>query len=386
MGIVGAGPAGLLLSHLLHLEGIESVVLESRSRDYVEHRVRAGVLEHGVTELLVASGVGERLRAEGLVHHGIELRFDRERHRVPLSDLADGRSITVYGQQEVVKDLIAARLATGGAVLFDAACTGVDTSSPSTATIAYRVDGRDEVLECDMVAGCDGFHGVTRAAAPAGTLRALDHTHPFAWLGILASVAPSTDELVYCRHERGFAMHSMRSHEVSRLYLQVGPEEDVAEWPDDRIWEELATRFTTSDGWALESGPVTEKGITAMKSFVVEPMQWRRVFLAGDSAHIVPPTGAKGMNLAVADVRTLAAALTAWFRTGDEARLSSYSDDCLRRVWRAQEFSTYMTTMLHPLAGDDFGAALALSRLRYATSSLAASRSLAENYVDLAGL
>ncbi len=386
VGIVGAGPAGLLLSHLLHLEGVGSVVLESRSRDYVEHRVRAGVLEHGVTELLADCGVGARMRAEGLVHHGIELRFDRTRHRMPLSDLAGGRAITVYGQQEVVKDLIAARLEAGGAVHFGAECTGIDGSSPSSASIAYRTDGRDEVLECDMIAGCDGFHGVTRSAAPPGAIAALEHTHPFAWLGILASVAPSTDELIYCRHERGFAMHSMRSHEVSRLYLQVGPEEDIEQWPDDRIWEELATRFVTDDGWSLASGPVTEKGITAMKSFVVEPMQWGRVFLAGDSAHIVPPTGAKGMNLAVADVRALAAALVSWYRTGDESLLASYSATCLRRVWRAQEFSTYMTTMLHPLPGDDFGAGLALSRLRYAVSSRAAAESLAENYVDLSSL
>lgn len=386
VGIVGAGPAGLLLSHLLHLEGVDSVVVEARSREYVEHRVRAGVLEHGVTKLLEESGVGARMRAEGLVHHGIELRFDHTPHRVPLSELAGGRTITVYGQQEVVKDLIEARLAAGGTVLFDAECTGIDSSSPTGATISYRVDGREESLECDVVAGCDGFHGVARASAPAGALRALEHTHPFGWLGILASVAPSTEELIYCRHERGFAMHSMRSHEVSRLYLQVGPDEDIAAWPDDRIWEELSTRFETDAGFRLASGPVTEKGITAMKSFVVEPMQWRRVFLAGDSAHIVPPTGAKGMNLAVADVRTLAAALSRWYRTGDESLLVSYSRDCLRRVWRAQEFSTYMTTMLHPLPGDEFGAGLALSRLRYAVSSRAAGESLAENYVDLASL
>ncbi|HVC24130.1 MAG TPA: 4-hydroxybenzoate 3-monooxygenase [Acidimicrobiales bacterium] len=386
VGIVGAGPAGLLLSHLLHLDGIDSVVLESRGRSYVEQRVRAGVLEHGTTELLDQCGVGARMRAEGLVHHGIELRFERERHRVPLSELAGGRAITVYGQQEVVKDLIAARLGAGGSVLFDAECTAIDGSSPSSASISYRRDGEDEVLECDIVAGCDGFHGVTRSAAPEGTITALEHTHPFAWLGILAQVAPSTEELVYCRHESGFAMHSMRSAELSRLYLQVGPEEQLDAWPDERIWEELRTRFATGDGWALADGPVIEKGITAMKSFVVSPMQWGRVFLAGDSAHIVPPTGAKGMNLAIADVKALSRALVSWYASGDETLLDGYSASCLRRVWRAQEFSTYMTTMLHPLPGDDFGARLALSRLRYAVTSRAAGESLAENYVDLSSL
>jgi p-hydroxybenzoate 3-monooxygenase len=386
IGIVGAGPAGLLLSHLLYLEGIESVVLESRDRDYVEHRVRAGVLEYGTVKTLEASGVGERLRREGLVHEGIELRFDRAGHRIDFPSLTDGRTITVYGQQEVVKDLIAARLRAGGAVLFGAEAVAVDGSATGGARIAFRHGGIDEVLECDMIAGCDGFHGISRRSAPARKLTEFEHTHPFAWLGILAAVPPSTAELIYCRHERGFAMHSMRSPEISRLYLQVDPDESLENWPDQRIWNELALRLETDDGWQLTAGPIIEKGITPMRSFLVSPMQWDRVFLAGDSAHIVPPTGAKGMNLAVADVRVLAAALVSWYSTGDETLLQAYSATCIRRAWRAQEFSMYMTTMLHPLPGDEFGAGLALSRLGYATTSTAAAAALAENYVDLASL
>jgi p-hydroxybenzoate 3-monooxygenase len=386
VGIIGAGPAGLLLSHLLHLEGIDSVVLESRSREYVEHRLRAGVLEHGTTKLLEECGVGDRMRAEGLVHHGIELRFNRTGHRLDLHELSGGRSITVYGQQEVVKDLIAARLAADGTVLFGAEVTALDSGGGGAASVAYRHDGRDEVLECDLIAGCDGFHGIARRSAPDGALTVFEHTHPFAWLGVLAAVAPSTEELIYCRHERGFAMHSMRSPEISRLYLQVGPEESLETWSDGRIWEELATRLATDDGWQLTSGPILEKGITAMKSFLVDPMQWDRVFLAGDAAHIVPPTGAKGMNLAIADVRALAAGIAVWQRSGDETLLKQYSASCIRRVWRAQEFSTFMTTMLHPRSGDDFGSGLALSRLDYLVTSRVAAQSLAENYVDLASL
>jgi p-hydroxybenzoate 3-monooxygenase len=386
VAIVGAGPAGLLLSHLLHLEGIESVVLESRSRDYVERRVRAGVLEHGTARLLDECGVGGRMRADGLVHHGIELRFDRTAHRVPLSELAGGRAITVYGQQEVVKDLVAARLAAGGTLLFESACEGIDTSSPTSASVLFTQEGRREELECDVIAGCDGFHGVCRDAVSPSVLTAYDHVHPYAWLGILAAVAPSTEELIYCRHERGFAMHSMRSPELSRLYLQVGPEEQIGEWSDERIWDELQVRLATDGGWSLAEGPIVEKSITAMRSFVVEPMQWRRLFLAGDAAHIVPPTGAKGMNLAVADVRELARGLTTWYRTGDETLLDGYSAACTRRVWRAQEFSTSMTTMLHPLAGDDFGDRLARARLDAVVTSRADAEALAERYVDLSSM
>ena len=386
IGIVGAGPAGLMLAQLLDREGIESVVLESRSRDYVEHRVRAGVLEYGIVKTLEECGVGERMLREGLIHEGIELRFDGVGHRIDFPSLTGGRTITVYGQQEVVKDLIAARLDAGGTVLFDAEATGISSSAGGGAEIAFRRDGVDDVLECDMIAGCDGFHGVSRRSAPAGTLTEFEHTHPFAWLGILAAVPPSTHEIIYSRHERGFAMHSMRSPSISRLYLQVGLDESLDDWSDDRIWEELALRLATKDGWQLTSGPILEKGITPMRSFLAEPMQWDRVFLAGDSAHIVPPTGAKGMNLAIADVRVLATALATWYASGDESLLQEYSPTCIRRAWRAQEFSTYMTTMLHPLPGDDFAAGLALSRLDYAATSKTGAAALAENYVDLASL
>jgi p-hydroxybenzoate 3-monooxygenase len=382
VGIVGAGPAGLLLSHLLHLAGIESVVLEARSRDYVEKRVRAGVLEHPTTELLREVGLGERMDREGMPHEGLSLRFDGADHRIALTELT-GRSIMVYGQQEVVKDLIAARLAAGGQVLFECtaiAVPGVDQDRPA---VIYRDPaGRTQELRCDIVAGCDGFHGVTRGAA-AG-LAVFERAYPFAWLGILARTPPSHHELIYAYSDRGFALHSMRTPQLTRLYLQVPPDEDLAAWPDDRIWAELTARLRTSDGFTLREGPVLEKGITPMRSFVVEPMRYGRLFLAGDAAHIVPPTGAKGMNLAIADVLVLARALTAYFRDGREDLLDAYSDTCVRRVWRAEHFSWWMTSMLHRFPGDDaFQQRLQLAQLRYTTSSVAAATSLAENYVGL---
>jgi p-hydroxybenzoate 3-monooxygenase len=382
VGIVGAGPAGLLLSHLLHLAGVESVVLEARSRDYVEKRVRAGVLEHPTTELLRKVGLGERMNREGLPHEGLSLRFDGEDHRIALTELT-GRSITVYGQQEVVKDIIAARLAAGGQVLFEStaiAVPGVDEDRPA---VIYRdAAGRTQELRCDIVAGCDGFHGVTRGAAPGLTM--FERAYPFAWLGILARTPPSHRELIYTYSDRGFALHSMRSPEITRLYLQVPPDEDLAAWPDEQIWTELTTRLHTTDGFTLHEGPVLEKGITPMRSFVVEPMRYGRLFLAGDAAHIVPPTGAKGMNLAIADVRVLARALAAYFQQGREDLLDTYSETCLRRVWRAEHFSWWMTSMLHRFPGDDaFQQRLQLSQLRYTAGSVAAATSLAENYVGL---
>ncbi len=383
VGIVGAGPAGLMLAQLLAVEGIESVVLEARSREYVEQRVRAGVLEQGTVDLLAAAGVGTRLRAEGLVHHGIELQFDGERHRVPLSELAGGRSIVVYGQTEVVKDLIAARLAAGAPLLFEVdgvALAGLDTEEPS---ILFRHGDEEQVLACDVIAGCDGFHGICRPTIPDGVLRAFSREYPFGWLGILAAVAPSNDELVYAHHERGFALLSLRSPEVSRLYVQCRPDENIDEWPDDRIWEELQLRLGL-DGWGLAEGPVLEKGVTGMRSFVVEPMQYGRLFLAGDAAHIVPPTGAKGLNLAINDVKVLADALVERYRTGRTTLLDRYSETCLRRVWRAEHFSWWMTSMLHrPESGDPFDLKLQLSQLRYVTTSTAAATTLAENYVGL---
>ncbi|WP_327590882.1 4-hydroxybenzoate 3-monooxygenase [Nonomuraea sp. NBC_00507] len=379
VGIIGAGPAGLLLSHLLHLRGISSVVLEKRSRDYVERRVRAGVLEQGTVDTLVEAGVGERMLREGLPHHGIELRYGGSGHRIPFEKLVPGRSITVYGQQEVVKDLIAARLAAGGDVRFeveDVAVHGLD-SEP------YVTFG-GERLDCDVIAGCDGFHGVTRSSIPEGVLSVFEREYPFAWLGILANVTPSSEELIYTRTERGFALHSMRSPTVSRFYLQVPADTRIEDWPDERIWDELKERLESVPGFTLTTGEITEKGVTPMRSFVVEPMQYGRLYLAGDAAHIVPPTGAKGLNLAVADVRVLTEALAAYFSEGSTALLDGYSEACLKRVWRAQHFSWWMTTLLHTFEDDDaYGRRLQLSYLDYVTSSEAAATTLAENYVGL---
>jgi p-hydroxybenzoate 3-monooxygenase len=379
VGIVGAGPAGLLLGHLLARAGIDTVVLEARSREYVEHRVRAGVLEQGTVDVLTETGVADRLHREGMVHRGIELRFGGERHRIALSDLAGGRAITVYGQQEVVKDLIAARLEAGLPLEFEAGATAID---PERGVISYG-DGDDE-LRCTVVAGCDGFHGVARAAVPEGELSVYEREYPFAWLGILARAAPSSEELIYTHHERGFALHSMRSHEVTRNYLQVPPDERIEDWPDERIWEELQTRMALADGsFALDEGEIFEKGVAPMRSFVAEPMRCGRLFLAGDAAHIVPATGAKGLNLAVADVRVLARGLRAFFEHGDESGLDGYSERCLRRVWRVQHFSWWMTQMLHRLTGDPFEARLQRSQLDYVVRSQAAATTLAENYVGL---
>jgi p-hydroxybenzoate 3-monooxygenase len=383
VGIVGAGPAGLTLAQLLAREGIESVVLEDRSREYVEHRIRAGVLEQGTAELLREVGVGGRMDREGIVHHGIELQFDGERHRIPLSELAGGRSLVIYGQTEVVKDLIAARLEAGLPLLFEVEGVRVAELESERPLIRFRHRGAEQELECDVVAGCDGFHGVCRPSIPDGVLREFSREYPFGWLGILAAVAPSNDELVYAHSDRGFALLSLRSPELSRLYVQCRPDEDVGEWPDDRIWAELQTRLGLP-GWTLAEGPILEKGVTGMRSFVVEPMQYGRLYLAGDAAHIVPPTGAKGLNLAIHDVRLLAEALVHRYRTGSAELLDGYSAACLRRVWRAEHFSWWMTNMLHRLPGDDpFDLRLQLSQLRYVTTSKAAATSLAENYVGL---
>jgi len=380
VGIVGAGPAGLLLSHLLARDGVASVVLEARSREYVERRVRAGVLEQASVELLNETGLGDRLRREALVHHGIELRWGGARHRIALTDLT-GRSIWIYGQQEVVKDLIAARSRAGGDVRFETGVTGVEGIDSPRPRIRYRHRGEEHELACDFVAGCDGSHGISREAVPPSALGTYRHEYPFAWLGILAAVAPSTDELIYASHERGFALHSLRSPEKSRLYIQVEPDADLADWPDDRVWEELRIRLAC-DGWTLRDGPVLEKSIAPMRSFVVEPMQHGRLFLAGDVAHIVPATGAKGLNLAIHDVHVLARALARWYRRGSADLLDAYSAACLPRVWRAQAFSSSMSTMLHRLPGSDgFLGRLQRAQLEQVSGSEAAARSLAENYV-----
>ncbi len=384
VGIVGAGPAGLTLAQLLKCRGIESVVLESRTREYCEQRLRAGVLEQGTVDILTEIGAGERLAREGIVHQGIELQFDGERHRIPLSELTGGAAIVIYGQTEVVRDLIALRVEQGDPLLFEAEDVALWDLDGEQPRISYRHDGQDHMLRCDVIAGCDGFHGVSRQSIPAGVLTSAEREYPYGWLGILADVAPSSDEVLYAHHPRGFALHSLRSPTISRLYLQVSHDEDIALWPDERIWGELQTRLGVP-GWTLAEGPVLEKGVTGMRSFVVEPMQYGRLFLAGDSAHIVPPTGAKGLNLAIADVELLGDAISSWYATGNRASLDGYSQACLRRVWRAEHFSWWMTSMLHRLPGDDpYDLELQLSQLRYVTSSRAAATSLAENYVGTA--
>jgi p-hydroxybenzoate 3-monooxygenase len=386
VGIIGAGPAGLMLSHLLHLEGIESVVIESQTRAYVEDRVRAGVLEQDTVDLLVETGVGGRLKEQGMVHHGVDFNFGGRRRRIDFQDLVPGRSITVYPQQEVIKDLIQARLEAGGQIQFeasDASLHGLETSNPCI-RFREREGGEAHELRCDFLAGCDGSHGISRGSIPAGALAVFERVYPFAWLGILADAPPSCSELIYTYHQRGFALFSMRSPKITRLYLQCAPDEDIAEWPDARIWEELCTRHTTSDGWKPAIGPVLQKGITGMRSAVVEPMQFGRLFLAGDAAHIVPPTGAKGMNLAIADVRVLASALQEFYHSRRSDRLDQYSATCLRRVWKVQRFSWWMTSMLHRFDGEDgFEYRRQLAELDYVTGSRAASMSLAENYVGL---
>ena len=382
VGIIGAGPAGLTLGHLLHREGIDSVILEARSRDYVEARLRAGVLEHDVAELFDRAGVGERMRREGLVHTGVELQSGPERHRLAFDELT-GKTILVYGQTEVVKDLIAARLESGRPLRFGVSDVSLHDLDGDRPAIRYAHEGDEHELACDVVAGCDGFHGVSRPSIPPGVLREFRREYPYGWLGILAAVAPSHDELIYARGERGFALLSMRSPELSRLYLQCAPDEDLGTWSDDRIWAELQERLGV-DGWTLHEGTILEKGVTPMRSFVVEPMQWGRLFLAGDAAHIVPPTGAKGLNLAIRDVHVLTDALVAWYRDGDRAPLDGYSETCLRRVWRAEHFSWWMTTMLHrDPEGDPFGVRLQQSQLRHLRTSTAAATALAENYVGV---
>jgi p-hydroxybenzoate 3-monooxygenase len=382
VGIVGAGPAGLLLSHLLHLEGIDSIVLETQSRHYVEQRIRAGVLEQGTVDLLTKSGVGARLKREGLVHHGIELRFGGHAHRIDFSALTGGRAITVYAQQEVVKDLIHARLEAGGQVLFEVADVSVSDLTGSAPKLRFQKNGATEEIACDFVAGCDGYHGVCRHAVPAGVLTTHEKDYPFGWLGILSESPPPSHELIYAHHERGFALYSMRNTALSRLYFQCAPDEDVTAWSDSRIWSELRTRL--GNGTVLAEGPILQKGVTGMRSFVAEPMQYGRLYLAGDAAHIVPPTGAKGLNLAVADVRALSRALAAWYSRGSTNLLDRYSETCLRRVWKVQRFSWWMTSMLHRLPDEGpLRQRLQLAELDYLAGSRAAATALAENYVGL---
>jgi p-hydroxybenzoate 3-monooxygenase len=383
VAIVGAGPAGLLLGRLLRLSGIDSVVLELHSREYIENRVRAGVLEHQSVDILKEAQVADRLEREALQHHGVVLRFNGQTHRIDLEALT-GRGVTVYGQQEVVKDLVAARLASADPLLFevsDVSIHGFETDSPE---VRFQTAGEAKRLQCDFIAGCDGFHGISRPSAPAGVFTTFERVYPFAWLGILAEAPPSSEEIIYASHDHGFALLSMRSPTVSRLYLQCAPDEDLARWPDERIWQELATRLASDAGFKLTTGPIVQKNVAPMRSFVTEPMQCGRLFLAGDAAHIVPPTGAKGMNLAVSDVYVLARALAHHYRTGKLDQLEAYSAICLRRIWKVQRFSWWMTSMLHKFDDHNaFDRRRQLAELDYFTSSQAAELALAENYVGL---
>lgn len=383
VGIVGAGPAGLLLSHLLHLQGIGSVIVETRSRAYLEARIRAGVLEQGTVDTLKATGLGDRLEREGLVHRGIYLSFGGTRHAIDFEQLT-GKSVTIYGQHEVVKDLLEARSKAGADIIYEVEETSVHDLEGERPKIRYRKGGETHEISCDFIAGCDGYHGICRPSIPAGVLRSYERSYPFAWLGILAEAPATSDELVYANHDRGFALYSMRSPDVTRLYLQCAADEDIADWPDERIWEELHRRLEIGADWRVAEGPVLQKGITPLRSFVVEPMRFGRLFLAGDAAHIVPPTGAKGLNLAVADVRVLAKGLADFFRQGREDLLDAYSAICLERTWKVQRFSWWMTSMLHRFEGaSDFDRQVQLAELAYVTGSRAASHSLAENYVGL---
>lgn len=383
VGIIGAGPAGLTLALLLQRKGIDCIILENRSRQYVESRVRAGLLEQNTVDLIRELGASERLDKEGLEHHGVYLSFNGVRHRVPFKELTGGRCITIYGQQEVVKDLIQANLDRGIEILFEAHAKhieGIETEKPR---IFYEHNGEEHELTCDFVAGCDGYHGIGRQHLPKETYNEFRIEYPFSWLGILANVAPSSDELIYAYHERGFALHSLRSETVSRLYIQVENDDTVDNWPDEKIWEELSIRLGT-EGWSLQSGPIFEKSITPMRSFMIDNMQYGRLFLAGDAAHIVPPTGGKGLNLAVADIRFLASALANWYDNQDDSLLQSYSQDCLRRIWRAQDFSNFMTYLFHKQAAHgSFENLLQKSKFDYISLSKAQATTIAENYVGL---
>ena len=381
VGIIGAGPAGLMLSHLLHLAGIESIIIENRSRDYIEQRIRAGLIEQWATDLLTDTGVGERMKREAMFHDGNYICFNGATHQLNFRELV-GKGITIYGQQEVVKDLVARRLADGGQILFEVEDTAIHGFDGDKPVITFKHEGKEQRIDCDFIAGCDGFHGICRPAFPQGALTFYDREYPFGWLGILSESPPPDDELIYAYHPNGFALYTMRSPTLSRLYVQVDYDEDIANWPDDRVWEELHTRLAGTR--KLQEGKILQKGVTSMRSFVCEPMRSGRLFLAGDSAHIVPPTGAKGMNLALADVLMLSRALTAFHETGNTDRIESYSDTCLKRVWKAQRFSWWMTQIFHVFPDEvPFDRRRQLAELDYLAHSKAAQTSLAEQYTGL---
>ncbi|ADC50567.1 4-hydroxybenzoate 3-monooxygenase [Alkalihalophilus pseudofirmus OF4] len=383
VGIIGAGPAGLMLSHLLHLEGIESVILECRTREEIESTIRAGVLEQGTVDLMNEAGVGDRMMREGHLHHGIELQYSGIRQRVNMHELTGGKSIMVYPQHEVIKDLVAARLEARGEIIFGVSDVGLHDVETNSPRITFLKDGAEMELACDFIAGCDGYHGPSRQMIPASVRNEKKQIYPFGWLGVLAKTPIANPELIYANHDRGFALISQRTPEIQRHYLQVDPTEDIANWSDDRIWSELKARVET-DGWELPDGPIIQKNIVSMRSFVCEPMQYGRLFIAGDAAHIVPPTGAKGLNLAMADVQVLKRGITAFYQSGDMNWLNHYSEVALRRIWKAQRFSYWMTTMLHTnFNHTSFERSVQLSELDYVTSSRAALTSLSENYIGL---
>ena len=385
VAIIGAGPAGLLLSHILHLNGVESVVLETRSRAEIESTIRAGVLEQGTIDLMKQIGVGQRMEREGFRHEGTILRFDGADHRIDFPELTGGKAVMVYAQHEVIKDLVAARLETGGDIRFEVKDVSVHDIDSDAPKVHFRQAGGElQTIEADFIAGCDGTHGVSRPAIPKATSKAYERLYPFGWLGILCKAPPSSDELIYALHDRGFALVSTRSPEVQRMYVQCEPLDKIENWSDDRIWSELRARLSNRDGWAPKEGEIFSKVIVGMRSFVSTPMQHGRLFLAGDSAHVVPPTGAKGLNLAAADVRVLANALTAFYKSGRQDLLAGYSDTALRRIWKAQRFSWWMTSMLHRFPGaDEFQLKMQIAELDYVTGSRAGSTALAENYVGL---
>ncbi len=384
VGIIGAGPAGLLLSLMLSSEGVDSIVLESRSREEVESTIRAGVLEQGTVELMTTLGLDERMKREGFVHHGIELRFDGYGHRIDLHELTNGKSITVYPQHEVVKDCIAARITQGGQIFFNVKNVSLHDVSSQQPGIHYTYENEQVEVKCDFIAGCDGFHGVARSSIPTALQKVFTRSYPFGWLGILMKAPPSCEELIYAYSEKGFALVSTRSPELQRMYIQCDPNDNIANWSDAMILEELQARLETKDNWQLRIGPIIQKSILAMRSFVIEPMQYGRLFLAGDAAHIVPPTGAKGLNLAVADIRHLAFALTSFYQQNQEQLLNAYSTTCLRRIWRTEHFSWWMTSMLHRFPDDDaFQQRMQRAQLEYTVSSPASATTLAENYVGL---
>ena len=382
VAIIGAGPSGLLLSQLLDRQGVASIVLERQSREHVEARIRAGLLEQGTADLLIEAGVGERLKRECLVHDGFEMAFDGRVHRIDLKGLA-GRQVTIYGQTEIQKDLGDARMAAGGDVRYEANDVAIHDIRSHRPRITFVHDGRSQTIECDFVAGCDGYHGVCRASVPAADIRTYERTYPFGWLGIIAEVHPVAGELVYANHERGFALCSMRSRDRVRYYVQCPLDDKVEHWPDDRFWEELSRRLPAEYAARMQTGPSIEKSIAPLRSFVAEPMRHGRLLLVGDAAHIVPPTGAKGLNLAVSDVRLLYRAIVEYYRSRSDTLLDEYSDRALRRVWRATRFSWWFTSLMHRFGDDPIGRKFQIAELDYLAQSRAASQTLAENYGGL---